>query len=539
MSDNISRRGFLKSSLVAGAAMSLGFYDSKKISVNNHFDTIISNGLIYTGDGKAPINGSLGIKNGKIAAIGSIGESADKIVDAKGYAVSPGFIDIHSHTDDRIFDALLGDSKIFQGVTTDVSGNCGESVFPKRGWRSISDFNEELSKQKFGFNFRSFIGQGTLREVVVGPNNIPATAAQIDEMKALLEQELERGAVGMTCGLEYVPSSYASDDEIVELLKVVAKHDKLFAIHMRNEDDRVEESVAEAISLAKRSGARLEISHLKAQNARNWHKAPALIKQIETASKEGLDIAFDRYPYIAFSTDMTIFMPLDDRQGTTDEVIARLQNEQKSKSIGEYTEGRIGRLGGPQNVVVTSSRLPENKKYIGLNLEECAKLSGLDVWPFMKKLMIDERMKVDIIGFAMKEENVKLFLSHPLGMPISDCGMYSPTGKLSESMPHPRAYGSFPRFIGKYCRDEKLMNLSQAIHKCTALPASRIKLRDRGLLSVGYKADIVVFNPDTIIDRATFAEPHQFAAGIEHVLVNGIWTIKNGLATGDMGGETV
>ncbi|MFA6334195.1 MAG: amidohydrolase family protein [Bacteroidales bacterium] len=538
MSNNISRRGFLKSSLMAGAALSLGFYDSKKISVNNHFDTIISNGLIYTGDGKAPIRGSLGIKNGKIAAIGSIGENADKVIDAKGYAVSPGFIDIHSHTDGNIFEALLGDSKIFQGVTTDVSGNCGDSVFPKSKWNSISDFNADLSKQDFGFNIRSFIGQGTLRQVVVGDNNVPATVANIDAMKVLLDQELERGAVGMTCGLEYVPGSYASNDEIVELLKVVAKHDKLFAIHMRNEDDRVEEAVAEAIILAKRAGVRLQISHLKAQNAQNWHKAPALIKQIETASREGLDIAFDRYPYIAFSTDMTVFMPLNDRQGTTDEVVARLKNDEVSKSIGEFALAKIERLGGPQNVVVTSAHIPENKRFIGLSIEEGSKLAGLDPWSFMRRILIEERLNIDIIGFAMKEENVKLFLSHPLGMPISDCSMYSPTGKLSESMPHPRAYGSFPRFIGKYCRDEKLMDLSQAIHKCTVLPASRLRLKNRGQLTVGYKADVVVFNPDTIIDKATFANPHQFAAGIEHVLVNGVWTIKNGIATGDMGGET-
>jgi len=539
MANNISRRAFLQSSLMAGAALSLGFYDSKKIRVTNHFDTIISNGLIYTGDGKAPIKGSLGIKDGKIAAIGSIGESADKVVDAKGNAISPGFVDLHTHTDGNIFDAPLGDSKIYQGVTTDIGGNCGDSPFPKGRWNSIEDYYGDLTKQKFGINIKSFVGQGTLRQIVVGDNNVPATSANVEEMKAILAAEMERGAIGISCGLEYVPGSYATTEEIIELCKVVAKYDGLFAIHMRNEDDRVEEAVAEAIAIAKGAGVKLQISHLKAQNAANWHKAPALIKQIEAASKDGLNIAFDRYPYIAFSTGLSVFIPINDRQGTTDEIIARLKNEEASKRIGEYTLSRIERLGGAQNVVITSSRLPENKRFIGLNIEECSKLTGLEPWPFIRELLIQERINVNTIGFAMTEENVKLFLSHPLGMPASDSGVYSPIGKLSESMPHPRGYGTFPRFLGKYCRDEKLMDLSQAIHKCTALPASRLGLKNRGLLSVGYKADVVVFNPDTIIDRATFADPHQFAAGIEHVIVNGIWTIKNGIATGEMGGEIV
>ena len=539
MANNISRRAFLQSSLMAGAALSLGFYDSKKIRVTNHFDTIISNGLIYTGDGKPPIKGSLGIKDGKIAAIGSIGESADKVIDAKGNVISPGFIDIHSHTDGNIFDAPLGDSKIYQGITTDISGNCGDSSFPKGRWNSISDFYNDLGKQKFGFNIKSYIGQGTLRQVVVGDNNIPATAEHMKEMKSLLAAEMEKGALGMTCGLEYVPGSYATSEEIVELLKVVAGYDGLFAIHMRNEDDRVEEALAEAIAMAKAAGVRLQISHLKAQNAANWYKAPLLIKQIETAAKEGLDIAFDRYPYIAFSTGLSVFIPMNERQGTTDEIISRLNDETSAKVIGEYAVARIKRLGGAQNVVITSAKLPENKKFIGLNLEECCKISGIEPWPFIRQILIQERVNVDMIGFAMKEENVKLFLSHPLGMPITDCSAYSPVGKLSEAMPHPRAYGSFPRFLGKYCRDEKLMDLSSAIHKCTALPASRMKLKNRGLLNVGYQADIVVFNPDTIIDRATYENPHQFAAGIEHVFVNGIWTIKNGIATGEMGGQIV
>lgn len=537
MAQTISRRNFLKGSVVAGATLGLSFYDSKKVGVNNQFDTIISNGVIYTGDGGKPVTGSVGIKDGKIAAIGNIGDSADQIIDAKGMAVTPGFIDIHSHTDGNIRYAQLGDSKIYQGITTDVSGNCGESVFPQSEWKSISDYNEEIERMKIGINIRSYIGQGTLRHIVVGDNDVRATKDDIKKMKYLLEEELEKGAIGVTCGLEYTPGSYASNAEIVELLKVAAKHDKTFAIHMRNEDDMVEEALAETIDMARKANVRLQVSHLKAQNAANWHKAPKLIKQIEDARNSGMDIAFDRYSYNAFSTGMSIFIPLKHRQGTTEEIIARMNDKVQGKEIETYVNTRLEKLGGAKNVMVTSAKTPENRKFIGYNVEECAKMTNLSNWEFMKKILIEENLIVDIVGFSMNEDNLKMFLSHPLGMPITDCSVYSPVGKLAENMPHPRAYGSFTRFVGKYCRDEKLMDLSAAVRKCTSLPASRIGLKNRGLIQVGYMADLLVFNPDTIIDRATYAEPHQYSTGIEHILVNGVWTIANGMPTGEFGGR--
>ncbi|HNW48354.1 MAG TPA: D-aminoacylase [Bacteroidales bacterium] len=536
MANKISRRGFIKSSLLAGAALGFGFDGLANIRVNNRFDTIIKNGVIYSGNLREPVRGDLGIKNGKISAIGDLGESADVTVDAGGKAVSPGFIDIHTHTDSNLFDAPLGDSKIYQGVTLDIGGNCGDSPFPSKKWESAGKFFDDLRSEGRGINYGSFLGQGSLRSRFVGDNNVPATADQLKEMKRYIDEQMEMGATGISCGLEYTPGSYANEKEITELCKVVAKHNGLFAIHMRNEDDRVEAALDEAIRIATGAGVKLQISHLKAQNAANWHKAPDLLKRIEKAKKAGLNIAFDRYPYIAFSTGMSTFIPINDRQGTTEEVVARLRDTEQSKKIGDYAKSRIERLGGPQNVVVTSCRQPQNKRFIGLNVEECAKLTSMDSWEFIRELLIEENANVDIIGFAMREENVKLFLSHPLGMPASDGSVYSPIGRLGESMPHPRSYGTFPRFFGKYCRDEKLMSLSEAVHKATALPASRLGLRKRGLLEIGYHADVVVFDSEKIIDTATFASPHQFAKGIEHVFVNGIYTIKEGKPTGKLGG---
>ncbi len=557
MSKKISRRSFLKVTALTSAAFGFGFHDSRKlgIGVNQPFDTIIKNGVIYTGDGKAPIKGDIAIKNGKIAAIGNLGSSADQIIDAKGDAVSPGFIDIHTHTDTKLLQCPRGDSRIFQGVTTDVGGNCGYSPFPfsdayfakKRGtlregypfWQDIDGFYDALRKNKIGINYGSLSGQGDIRSSVVGDNNVPATKKQMEKMKSVLEREMEMGSLGLSCGLEYAPGSYASDDEIVELCKVVAKHDGFFAIHMRNEDDEVEKAVSEAIKIAKKSGVRLQISHLKAQNANNWHKGEALLKLIERGKSDGVNIGFDRYPYIAFSTGLTSFIPLNDRQGSNKEILARLKNDAKAEKIGEYAVSRINRLGGPQNVVLTSLKLPDNQTFNGRSVAECCEITKKEPWQFIRELLIEEQLGPDMIGFAMTENNVKLFLSHPLGMPASDGSVYSPEGVLGKGMPHPRSYGTFPRFLGKYCREEKIIDLATAIHKCTALPASRIGLKERGLLIPNYAADIVIFNPDTIIDRATFAEPHQFPDGIKYVIVNGEIAVKEGKHTGKLAGEII
>ena len=536
MSDKISRRGFIKSSLFAGAALGLGFSDITKLRANNRFDTIIRNGLIYNGELRAPVKGDIAIKNGRISALGDLGTSADKVIDAGGNVISPGFIDIHTHTDANMMEAPLGDSKIYQGVTLDIGGNCGDSPFPSSRWENKEAFFADYARQSRGINYGTLIGQGTVRGRFVGDNDTPATADQIKAMVSYVESQMEMGAAGISCGLEYVPGSYAPEAEIAELCKAVARYNGLFAIHMRNEDDRVEIALAEAIRIAKASGVRLQVSHLKAQNAANWHKAPMLLKMIEDAKSSGVDIAFDRYPYIAFSTGMSTFIPLAERQGTTDEILKRLESPAISNKIGEYARSRFERLGGPQNIVITSCRQEANKRYIGMNVADASELAGLEAWEFVRRLLVEERISVDIIGFAMREENVSMFLSHPLGMPASDGSVYSPYGKLGESMPHPRSYGTMPRFFGKYVREQKLMNMETAVHKVTALPASRLALKERGLLVPGYHADIVVFNPDTIMDKATFANPHQFPDGIEYVFVNGVLTLANGKGTGALGG---
>ena len=547
----INRRDFLKSGMFALGSLAVASSSSAILAstlqgckVKSKYDTVIYNGIVYTGDGKEGFSGMIGIKDGKINAIGDLGNLNDLrsealVIDANGNAVTPGFIDIHTHTDTNILEAPLGDSRIFQGITTDIGGNCGDSPFPSSKWESVGGFYESVSKVAPAINYKSFTGQGQLRSFVVGDDNVAATSSQIQQMCSILDREMQEGSAGISCGLEYAPGSYATDNEIEELCRVVAKYNGLLAIHMRNEDDRVEEAVAESINIAKNSGVRLQISHLKAQNEPNWHKAAALVKQIEDAKNSGLDIAFDRYPYVAFSTGLTSFIPLNDRAGSKKDILDRLNNPNKSKEIGKYAESRIARLGGPQNVLIAGCKLPENAKYSGRNLKECSEVSGMDLWSTIKHLLISENLSVQIAGFAMNENSAKLILSNPLCMPASDGSVYSPEGKLGQSIPHPRSYGTFPRFFGKYVREDKICSFAEGVRKCTSLPASRLNLTDRGLIAPNYVADIVIFNPDTISDSATFAEPHKLDHGISHVLVSGIHTINDGVYTGNNGGKIV
>lgn len=540
MSSKISRRSFIKSSLVAGVSFGTGFVSQSIFKVSNRHDTIIKGAKIYDGNGGLPYVGDIAIKDGKIVSVAlDLGSSADLVLNAKNLSLSPGFVDLHTHTDTKLFDAPLGDSRIYQGITTDIGGNCGYGPFPTERWKDAGCFFTDLKKNGLGINYGSFTGQGTLRRLIVGEKDEPCNSDQLSAMKYELERQLEMGSAGLSSGLEYTPGSYASNEELIELCRVVAKHNGLYAIHMRNEDDYVEESIKEAIEIAKKSGVRLQISHLKAQNANNWHKAESMLKLIDNARESGVDIAFDRYPYTAFSTGLTSFIPLVLRDGSKEDIIARLNSKTIAPKIESYAYSRIDRLGGPQNVVITSCNAQQNKKFIAKNLQECATIASSSVWEIIKELLISENLSVSIIGFAMTEENIKMFLSHPLGMPASDGSVYSPQGILSQTRPHPRSYGTFPRFIGRYCRDENWMSLAQAIKKSTSLPASRLNLKNRGVIMPGYFADLVIFDSQKILDLATYQDPHIFAQGIEHVFVNGAHTISNGQATLNRAGVIV
>ena len=552
----MNRRDFLRTSALGAAAFGLGGFSACKVTSRHSFDTLIKNGVIYAGDGKPPIRGDIAIRDGKIAAIGKdLGTSAATVLDAQGLTVSPGFIDIHTHTDTNLFDAPKGDSRIFQGITTDLGGNCGYCPFvysdeawesrkdrPRHGgpaWRNIDGFYQRLTENKIGINYASLVGHGDVREAVVGPYNVKASDEQLKRMCEELDRQLELGAIGLSYGLEYAPGCYCDTREMVELNKVVAKHNALYTIHMRNEDDHVLEAMDEAIEAARQSGARLEISHLKAQNPANFEKIDEMLGKIDAARAAGIDIAFDRYPYTAFSTGFTSFIPIELRDGTSEDIYRRLNDKATCEKIKRYAYSRLERFGGPQQVVVAGCNDPANAVYAGKNLAECCQISGLDEWEMIRYLLISEKLEVNQATFAMKEENLRKIYAHPLSMPASDGSVYSPEGVLGKELPHPRSYGTFPRFFEKFVREDKVLDLATAIWKCTGLPASRMKLKERGQLVVGYAADITVFDPATIADLSTYAQPHTFPAGIVHVFVNGVHTIKEGAHTGALSGKVL
>jgi N-acyl-D-amino-acid deacylase len=553
MISNINRRTFTKTI----AAGTLGFLTGCR--ARNQFKIIIKNGTIIDGSGTRAFEKDIGIIGDKIAVIDDLkNATADIIIDGKSLVVSPGFIDIHTHTDLELIVNPRAESKILQGVTTEVSGNCGSSPFPFNDsdfkevdentferygfhvdWRNIEAFLRKLENQKVSINYATFTGHGSLRSCVIGKNDVQPTVEQLTEMKKLLENSMQEGSFGLSTGLEYAPSSYALTTELIELNKTVARNNGVYATHIRNEDDRVKEAVQEALHICKKAEVSLQISHLKAANQANWGKVDHMLEMIHVAAESGMPVHADRYPYIAYSTGLTIFLPLWSRQGNTDDVLNRLRDKTLIPKIREHAVSEGESIGSWDRVMISYCFSEKNKRWEGKSISDC--VSELDTTPFefIRNLLLEERNRVSIVGFAMDEDNLKKILSSSLVMIGSDGRAVAPHGKLGEGKPHPRYYGTFPRVLGKYSRDETVLNLSTAIMKMTSMPATKLGLRNRGLIAKDYYADIVVFNPETVIDNATFEDPHQFPTGIEYVIVNGIITVKNGKHTGAQAGAVL
>jgi N-acyl-D-amino-acid deacylase len=551
MNTQISRRQFLKDSSMA----TIGFWAG--CSNSSDFEIIIKNGKIHDGLGKKVINTDLGISREKIVAMGNLtGAGADFVIDASNLIVAPGFIDIHTHTDTELIVDPRGMSKISQGVTTEVSGNCGYSPFPlskkdslelrKRlkerynidlKWVDMVDFLNVLEKNKISMNYATFTGHGSLRGYCVGKNDVAPSPDQMAEMKKIIDKTMHEGSFGLSTGLEYAPGSYAKTEELIELSKIVAKNKGIYNTHMRNEDDRVLEAMDEAIRICREASVSLEIAHLKTCNEGNWHKVDEMIDKLEKANKSGLPVKADRYPYIAYGTGLSTFLPLWSRQGDTDDILARLKDNTMFADIKEYAESRGKRIGGWTRVMISYCHNKENKKWEGKNIHECAVESGMKETEFVRHLLIEERLNAGIVGFAMNEDNLCKVMASPYVMIGSDGNAVSPTGKLGTGKPHPRYYGTFPRVLGKYCREEKCIDLPAAVKKMTSMPAEKLGLKNRGIIKKGYYADITVFDPEKVSDNATFTNPHQTASGIEYVLVNGQVVVNKGIHTSSRPGK--
>jgi len=526
----MNRRTFAKTIAAGTLGVLSGF------RFNNQFNIIIKNGMIIDGTGHKAFQSDIGIIGDKIAAIDDLkSATAETIIDGEGFVISPGFIDIHTHTALELIVNSNAESKLLQGVTTEVSGNCGDSLFPlsevdfqeedaktfeKYGfhvnWRNIDGFLRILEDKKISINYATFTGHGNLRSYVVGKNDVQATAEQLKDMKEILKRSMENGSFGLSSGLEYAPGSYASTTELIELNKVVREYGGIYATHIRSEEDLVEEAIREALTICKEAEVSLQISHLKACNQVNWNKIDHVLDMIYTASESGMPVNADRYPYIAYSTGLTIFLPLWSRQGSIEEMLFRLRDKTQIPIIKEYIEKQGQNIGGWDRVVISSCFSNENKKWEGKSINDCAKELSITPFEFIRNILIEEKNRVQIVGFGMDENNLKKVLSSSLVMIASDGNAVAPHGRLGEGKPHPRCYGTFPRVLGKYSREEKIFDLPAAVMKMTSMPATKLGLPKRGLIAKDYYADIVVFNPETVIDNATFADPHQFPTGIEY-----------------------
>ena len=549
----MSRRQFAKTTALAGIGLTLG------CSARNQFDIILRDGMVLDGSGAKSVRLDVGIKDGRITALDNLSTAtADTIIDARNLVISPGFIDIHTHTDTNLLVSPTGDSKIMQGVTTEIGGNCGSSPFPLTeqdrltsdeynfekykmhvSWHSTADFLEATEEQGTSLNFATMTGNGELRAFVVGKNDVPATTEQIAKMRRVLAESMEQGSLGLSSGLEYAPSSYADTEELIKLCQEVSSRGGIYATHMRNEDDTVEEALAEALRICRETGVSTQISHLKACNEANWHKVDKLLRMLGAADEIGLPVKADRYPYIAYGTGLSIFLPLWARQGETEEMLQRLQDKAQLPEIEKYAEERGQRIGGWNRVMISGCDTEENKKWEGMMISECAEKNSMSSFEFIRTLLLAERGRVGIVGFAMDEGNLRKVLTSPLVMIGSDGSAINPNSLQGTGKPHPRYYGTFPRVLGKYCREENYFSLATAVKKMTSMPADKLGLKMRGRIVKGFYADITVFNPETVIDQATFTNPHQFPVGIEHVIINGKLTVRDGKHTGELAGKVL
>ena len=540
----VRRREFLATA--SAALASLGCGGRVSLPSRARWDLVLRNGTIVDGSGGPPYEGDVAILDGRIVAVGrSLGGSGREEIDARGLVVSPGFVDIHSHADGTLFDDPRAESVIRQGITTVIVGQDGSSRGPSRddasaaeqlrrsfrtrgAFASVGDFLAAVDVLPSAVNVASMVGLGTIRGLVVGDADRPATAPEIARMRSLVNAALAHGACGASSGLEYVPGAFASREELAAVCAPLAAARLPYATHMRNEDDRLLESLEEAIEIARGAGCPLQVSHLKTQGPRNWPKIDAALDRLERAAASGMDVAFDRYPYVAYQTGLTNLFPAWSRDGGTPRFLARVRDSSTSTRVREETLAKVELIGGWDNVQITSVVHDANRSAEGQRLGAWAQAQGAKPYDAAIGLLERSGGDVGMVGFAMSEENIDRFLAHPLGMVCSDGGAFATEGPARRGHPHPRSLGSFPRVLARYVRERRALTLQDAVRKMSAFPASRVRLSDRGLLRAGFAADIVVFDAATIADRATFAEPFRYAQGIGVVIVNGVTALRDG-----------
>jgi len=523
------------------------------------FDIIIKNGTVIDGSGNQRFKADIGVKKDRIVKIGNIQEKARRTIDASNLIVAPGFIDIHSHSEFTLLANPLAESKVRQGVTTEVVGNCGISSAPligealelakrsaqkygiKISWSTFREYFSLLERRGVAVNVASLVGHGTLRCAVAGFKE-KICAKDLERMKMLLEKSMIEGAIGMSSGLFYAPGYYATTEELIELCTVVAKYGGIYSTHLRNEGNMIIQSVKEAIKIGRHARVPVQISHLKVCGVKNWGNIQRVLKIIEKVRKEGINITFDVYPYNATSTELTALLPPWIYKGGHSEFSKRIQNQRIRSQLKEEMinpslnwESMTSQTGFERIVI---SDCPKHRNFEGKNIYEISDICKKDPFEVIFDLLIEDE-SISIIAFEISEEDMQQILIHPLSMVGSDGRALSKKGFLGEAKPHPRNYGAFPRVLGRYVREKGLLTLELAVKKMSFMPAAKIGIRGRGLLKEGNYADIVIFDAKKIIDTATYHNPHQYPLGIEYVMVNGELVICDGEHTEMLPGRTL
>ncbi len=549
---------------ILGVIIAVGWMAVFGCGPKTEYDVLIKNGMIYDGSGNAPFAGSIAMNADTIAAVGEIKNARGKIeINARHMAVAPGFINMLSWATEPLIVDGRSQSDIRQGVTLEVFGE-GWSMGPlnekmkqqekeSQGdikydieWTTLQEYLEYLQNKGISPNIASFVGATTVRIYVLGYENRAPNAREMEQMRQLVRQAMEEGALGVGSALIYAPAFYAKTDELIELCKVASEYGGMYISHIRSEGNRLLEAVDELITIAREANLPAEIYHLKAAGEKNWPKLEQVFQKIEAARAEGLRITADMYNYTAGATGLSAAMPPWVQEGGFDAWKRRLQDPAiRRKVIKEMRtptdewENLLLMSGGAENVLLVGFKSDSLKPLTGKTLAEVAKMRGKSPEETAIDLVIEDDSRVEAVYFIMSEENVKKKIAQPWVSFCSDAGSLSPEGVFLKFQPHPRAYGNFARLLGKYVRDEKVIPLEEAIRRLTSFPATNLGIKKRGRLQAGYYGDVVVFDPETIQDHATYAKPHQFATGVKQVFVNGVQVIKDGEHTGAMPGRVV
>jgi dihydroorotase/N-acyl-D-amino-acid deacylase len=528
------------------------------------FDLIIRGGRVVDGTGQPGFSADLAIKGDRVASVGNLtGVTAAREIDARGQVVAPGFIDMLGQSETYLLIDPRGMSKVMMGVTTEITGE-GESIAPVNDrilkeqedfnrrynltvdWRTLDGYFKRLEGQGAGLNLGTFVGATQVREYVIGFDDRPPTPYELERMKELVANAMKDGALGVSTSLQYVPARFAKTDEIVELAKVAQQYGGIYITHQRSEANAIDESMKEVFEIARRAKIPAEIWHFKTAYQKNWGRMPEMLRRIEAARRQGLKITADVYPYVAGSTSLSACLPPWALEGGTDRMIARLKDqpsrERLKKEISsdskEWENIYLG-SGGPSGILISSVVNRDLENWQGKRLAEIATAQEKQPLDALFDFLIADHGQTSAIFFMMREDDMQAALKSPFVSICTDSGARATDGPLAGSKSHPRGWGTYPRILGHYVRDEHLMSLEFAVHKMTGLPAPNVGLKDRGLLREGYFADITVFDPRTVIDRATFDNPNQYPVGINYVLVNGQIEVDNGRRTPVLAGRVL